>query len=127
MWLRLMGERIEKSVSNFVKIPQNSRQKKDNERKIKDLLSQGHSSGIIPLPTLKDKIPSMAADLRDLRLIPIDKIGTPKSLGMVEYVRVASLDSPFREMVSWAYLQIAGHPELPDRDFREWIKEILEG
>ena len=121
-----MKKGIGKSISNLVKVPKNSEQKKGNEKKIKNLLSQGHSNGIIPLPALKDKIPSMAADLRDLQLIPVEKIGTQESPGVVEYVSVASLDSPFREMVSWAYLQIAGRPGLPDRDFREWIKEILE-
>ena len=102
------------------------KKKERNEKKIGTLLSQGHSNGIIPLPPLKNIIPSMAANLRDLQLIQADVIGDSELADTVEYVRVASLDSPFREMVSWAYLQIAGRPGLPNRNFDKWIEEILE-
>lgn len=60
----------------------------------------------------------MAANLRKLELIAVDEI--------VDYERIASLDSPFREMVSWAYMQIAGRPGLPERDFDAWYKEICD-
>lgn len=123
---RPMEKGIKRSGTNLVKKPKDDTHTQNNQEKIKKFLSQGHSNGIIPLPTLKDKIPSMAADLRDLRLIPVDKIETPKSTGSVEYERVASLDSPFREMVSWAYLQIACRPGLPDRDLGRWTEELLE-
>ncbi len=102
------------------------KKRESDEKKMKTLLSQGHSNAIIPLPILQDLIPLMAADLRDLELIPVDKIGISDSSGMVEYIRVASLDSPFREMVAWAYIQIAGRPGLPNRNFDKWIEEILK-
>ena len=104
------------------------KKRKSDEKKMETLLSQGHLNGIIPLPTLKGLIPLMAANLRDLQLIPAETIAASDSMNTekYEYVRVASLDSPFREMVSWAYLQIAGRPGLPNRNFDEWIKEILE-
>lgn len=86
------------------------------KQKVKRFLSGGHSEGIIPLPELKGLIPPMAANLRKLELVPVDTIG--------DYERIASLDSPFREMVSWAYMQIAGRPGLPERDFDAWYDEV---
>ncbi|MYK60628.1 MAG: hypothetical protein F4034_01405 [Chloroflexi bacterium] len=64
----------------------------------------------------------MAADLRDLELIPVGAIGVEGE----EFLRVASVDSPFRELISWAYLQVAGRPGLPQRDLDGWIHDIIE-
>ena len=121
-----MKKGIEKSAINLVKTPTKKKERENNKKKMENLLSQGHLNGIIPLPTLKDLIPLMAANLRDLELVPADEIGTSDSPDTVEYIRVASLDSPFREIVSWAYIQIAGRPGLPNRDFDKWIEEVLE-
>ena len=66
----------------------------------------------------------MMADLRDLELIPLAKIDGIH--GGKEYARIASIDSPFREAVTWAYLQNAGRPGLPDRDLEAWCGEILD-
>lgn len=88
------------------------------KQKIRRFLSGGYSEGIIPLPELKGLIPSMAANLRELELVAVDEIAN--------YERIASLDSPFREMVSWAYMQIAGRPGLPERDFDAWCKEVCD-
>ena len=86
------------------------------------MLSQGYLASIIPVPALQDMIPSMMADLTDLELIPIsDVIRT----GNGHYHVVASMDSPFRELVSWAYLQSAGRPGLPDRDLDSWSHDIV--
>lgn len=96
------------------------------EKKLKDrlptgILSQGFLDGIIPLPQLEGRIPTMAANLKKLKLVPFSHIvaETP------EFIRVASIDSPFRELVSWAYLQTACRPGLPDRDFDAWRDEIV--
>lgn len=91
-----------------------------NSSRLRDrILTQGYSQNIIPFPKLSDRIPTMAANLKDLELIPF---GDVKHL----YCRVASVDSPFREMIAWAYLQTAGRPGLPDRDFESWTNEIVE-
>lgn len=100
--------------------------KKKNKSRIDSFLSQGHSNGIIPLPALKGRIPLMAANLRNLKLVPADTVMPPGLPEAAKYVRIASLDSPFREMVSWAYLQIAGRVGLPSRDIDGWIEEIFE-
>ena len=84
------------------------------------LLTAGHSQGILPLPGYRDVIPTMVADLRDLCLIPIEEIGDEAS-----YRRVASMNSPYRELVSWAYQQVACRPGLPNRDFEAWSRELL--
>jgi len=90
--------------------------------KIKSMmLRQGYCEGFVPLAGVKDHIPTMMADLRDLRLIPFRQIGAE---GRGGYVRIASLDSPFRELIAWAYMQSACRPGLPDRDYDAWWKEI---
>jgi hypothetical protein len=87
------------------------------DKMIERVLSQGHFQSIIPFPSLEGYIPHFAADLRKLALIPFEEIGD-------RYLRIASIDSPFRELVSWAYMQIACRPGLPDRDLDSWAKDI---
>ena len=86
------------------------------------LLSQGYFNSIVPFPSLPGKIPAMAADLRDLSLVPFPELMAPNP----KYFRLASIDSPFRESISWAYVQIAGRPGMPDRDLASWSREINE-
>ena len=63
----------------------------------------------------------MTAELKRLQLIDLKLIGENDEC---EYCRVASVDSPFREMITWAYLQVTGRPGLPDRDFDDWADHI---
>ena len=84
------------------------------------VLTQGYIEAVIPFPRLEDRIPTMAANLRDLEFIPIGDIGSDRP-----FLRIASIDSPFRELVAWAYLQTACRPGLPDRDFDSWRDEIV--
>ncbi|MEA2206382.1 MAG: hypothetical protein QOE77_3158 [Blastocatellia bacterium] len=87
------------------------------------ILTQGYSDAMLPLPRLEGRIPCMSANLKNLELLSFKEkvIGT----GEAKYIRIGSMDSPFRELVSWAYLQVAGRPGLPDRDFDKWTEEIL--
>ena len=82
-----------------------------------NILSQGFAQSVIPMPELSGVVPSMMVDLRDLELIPLERIICKDS---PSYRRVASTDSPFRELVSWAYIQTAGRPGMPDRDEVAW-------
>ncbi len=85
------------------------------------VLNTGYHRNHLPLPAVESCIPCMTADLREIELIPLqDVIGTDKC-----YERIASIDSPFREMVSWAYLQIACRPGLPDRNTEPWCEQIF--
>ena len=91
------------------------------ERLISSVLSRGYFETIMPFPALEGRIPAMAANLRDLKLIPLSDIGQEDEL----FRRMASLDSPFRELVSWAYVQVSGRPGVPDRDLAAWRDEIV--
>lgn len=91
-----------------------------------NLLSQGFSQSVIPMPGLPGVIPPMMANLRELELIRVKDIALRDIDGGIEarFRRIASTDSPYRELISWAYVQIAGRPGMPDRDFDAWSKEI---
>ena len=93
-----------------------------NPTTIRDrLLRNGYAQTVIPFPPLPDIVPAMAADLRDLELIPTDDVGENK-----RFQRKASVDSPFREMVAWAYMQTACRPGLPERDLDTWALAVRE-
>ena len=85
------------------------------------MLAPGYAGSIVPFPCLKNKIPTMAADMRDLELIEAEEVGPEKA-----FLQIASIDSPFRELVSWAYLQTACRPGVPDRKLETWRDEIIE-
>lgn len=90
------------------------------------LLSEPQQGGFIPLPSYWSILPSMAANLRELDLIPVEEIDAGEPTGK-KYKRIASVDSPFREFITWAYLQIIGRPGMPERDLDAWAGDILEG
>lgn len=91
------------------------------KEKLPTLLTTDQTGGYRFLPRFGSFIPTMAADMRDLELIPLSEIGTLES--EAKFVRLASIDSPFREQISWAYVQIAGRPGLPDRDAIQCVEE----
>ena len=89
--------------------------------RISSVLSRGYIEAIVPFPALQGRIPTLIVNLRELELIPLCDVGTEDKL----FLRIASLDSPFRELVSWAYVQVSGRPGLPGRDFASWRDEIV--
>ncbi len=102
---------------------------------IQEILTQGYINSVVPLPKLRGKIPNMFADMKDLELVPWENIsdeeksGTREDIGDKEnsatrYYRVASVDSPFREMISQVYQLVATRPGLPERNFESWAKEL---
>jgi len=88
-------------------------------------LTEPQQGGFIPLPAYEKKIPPMAADLRKLELIPLEDISAYGRTGKI-YERVASIDSPFREYISWAHMNIAARPGMPERDLKKWAEEIRD-
>lgn len=86
------------------------------------VLTQGHWSGYLPLPAFPGRIPLMVANLKDLEVIQFSAIQSTE--GESEYERVASIDSPFREQVAWAFLTTVARPGMPDRDLGPWANEI---
>lgn len=101
------------------------RKSRKSEKTIQDILRQGYINSVIPLPKLSGKIPNMFADMKDLELVPWENIGDKKE-SEKEYYRVASVDSPFREMISQVYQLVSTRPGLPERDFGSWAKELSD-
>ncbi|WP_339726832.1 hypothetical protein [uncultured Gimesia sp.] len=88
---------------------------------LKSSLSQAFIRNIVPFPKYGSHIPTMAADLRQLDLVEFSQINGDNAT----FQRVASIDSPFRELISWAYMQTACRPGLPDRNIHDWCEEIV--
>ncbi|MDP2916226.1 MAG: hypothetical protein Q8O91_12350 [Candidatus Aminicenantes bacterium] len=98
---------------------------KEQKRRLKTALTKEQCGGYIPLPGLPKIVPVMAVCLRELELIPIGTIGNAPGQD-VSYVRIASVDSPFRERIAWAYLQISGRPGIPECDLEAFIESIIK-
>ena len=67
----------------------------------------------------------MVANLKNLAVIRYDSIGGLDS-AQRNFERVASIDSPFREQVAWAFLTTVARPGMPERDLDLWAEEIVE-
>ena len=93
---------------------------KNSDRIQERILTPGYLQSIIPFPKLEGVIPTMAADLRELELVKFEDIVSNRN-----FTRVASIDSPFRELVAWAYMQISCRPGLPNRNTTAWADEII--
>ncbi len=96
--------------------------KKNPRGKLLPYLRQGHTPTCLALPALPNTFPSMAAQLKVLELVDVSDIGNGNDY---QYERIASMDSPFRETVAWAYVQVTGRPGLPDRECETWADEII--
>jgi len=109
-----------KQYLSIKKLSKDTPQEKFHED-LPKVLSNTSSERFIPLPGLKGFIPNMACDFKNLEMIAYDKIGEDK-----EYLKIASIDSPFREAIIWAYMQINCRPGLPDRNFDLWTQQIWQ-
>ncbi len=100
-----------------------------NEKKMRErlavLLTQEECGGYVALPALPGVFPVMAAGMRDLDFVQMSTVANAASEG-IQYVRIASVDSPFREKLAWTYLQIAARPGMPDCDSEEFITAIIK-
>lgn len=99
-----------------------------NIKSVMAKLNLGYNGNFVALPGFSNIIPFMTADLRKTQLIDLAKIAPDKSSisEESEYVRIASICSPFREQIVWAYMQISCRPGVPDRNTKLWAKEILK-
>ena len=100
-----------------------NKSKADLKKKLVPFLRKGYGTYCLPLPELPELLPPMTAELKKLQLIDLELVGENDGC---EYLRVASVDSPFREMITWAYIQVTGRPGLPERDFEDWGDRIYE-
>jgi CTP synthase len=92
----------------------------DGVKAIKSILSQGYYKEFIPLPELERVFDSMVANLKKLDLVPYEEIINGK------YRRIVSVDSPFREQMTWAFLHTGCRPGVPDRDTETWAKQYVK-
>ena len=97
-------------------------------KRLRSILTQGMEGEHLVIPEFRGRVPLMAANLKRLELVDWDEIdvsgdGDDDAEGPT-FARVASTDSPFREMVVWAYLSVAGRPGMPDTDVDRWVSDI---
>lgn len=90
-------------------------------------LNSGYNHTKVALPLLPNKIPYMTIDLRKLEQVRIGDISkSEKDIKQgCKYYRVASVSSPFREQIVWAYMINACRPGMPDRDMNTWAEGIM--
>lgn len=95
----------------------------EHRKKLLTELSKDQVAGLTVLPMFPAVLPLMAANLKKLSLIRYTDIAT-KNGETKPFSRIASVDSPFRERLAWAYLQVAGRPGVPDVD-REALADSI--
>jgi CheY-like chemotaxis protein len=105
-------------------LPAGTAQTKLKER-LPTLLNDLHKNGFMCLPELPGVFPVMTVNLRSLQLIEYDAISLSGTAAGAMFRRVASVDSPFRESLGWAFAQVAGRPALPDIDQDKTVETIV--
>lgn len=98
---------------------------KDADTVITKALTSGAFVGLLSLPSFPSRLPVMVANLKGLEVITWETVG-PADSTTHEFLRIASIDSPFREQVAWAYLTTAARPGMPDRDLKPWAEELVK-
>lgn len=117
-----------------IQLTAGEKMKKRERERVQSILTEGMADKFLPFPSLKGHIPVMVANLKRLELLEWDQIfpgqeneaegNTHGSDEKPMFERVASTDSPFREMVVWAYLRVTGRPGLPETDIEHWLDDI---
>jgi len=97
---------------------------------VRSIFTEGMVGHLLPIPEFRGHIPMMVANLGHLELIEWEQVELGPGEGdgsPVEgrFQRVASTDSPFREMAVWAYLRVTGRPGLPEIDINGWLENLL--
>ena len=100
-------------------------------KKLRPVLTEGIANGLLPIPKFEGHVPSMVANLRRLDLLKWDAVQAESGedrapAGDAGFERVASTDSPFRELVVWAYLRVTGRPGAPEFDVDGWLDAICK-
>lgn len=91
----------------------------------KNFCGDSHTDMVV-LPKLHGAWPTMVLDLKRLELMERAKVGLSDVDGAVtEFVRVASMDSPFRERVAWRFVATCGRPGLPEFDRASLEQDII--
>mgnify|MGYP001604817104 CR=1 FL=1 len=96
-----------------------------HREKLGSELTKDQVAGLTVLPMFPGLLPLMAANLKKLSLLPYTDIATKKDETKL-FTRITSVDSPFRERLAWAYLQVAGRPGVPDVDVEALAEAIAQ-
>lgn len=95
--------------------------------KIKKVLHDGINKQWVPLPSYKNVCPALTVDMKKLEIIPLNKVIMNKNDikdDNTYYLRMCSIDSPFREQIIWNYMQTSCRPGVPDRNVDNWAVDI---
>jgi|GEM_PF-1471933 len=100
---------------------------KDLPEKLGRRLKSDKLQHMCVIPQLQNVWPAMVANLKKLTLVAREEIALDESVvgGGTPFVRLASLDSPFRESLAWRYTQTTGRPGLPDLDEAVLERDII--
>ena len=104
--------------------------KERNVDKVSNSLNLGYNNqqfNLVALPGFSNILPYMTANLKIIELIDLSKIAlsVERISEETEYVRVVTIESPFREQIVWAHMQNSCRPGVPERNTKLWAKEIL--
>ena len=96
------------------------------KEKITEGLVRDEIQGLKLIPKLSNLWPTMVLDFKSLELVARTAIAlSPEAAnGESKFERIASMDSPFREALSWRFMQTAGRPGTPDTDRAALENEI---
>jgi|GEM_PF-1187397 CTP synthase len=96
----------------------------DFRKRLASHITQTQFAGYVLLPEYPSIMPPLAVNVRSLLQIPIGDISFKDTVPTNKFKRLLSIDSPFREQIVWAYLQIVGRPGLPETNTDQWLTDI---
>src|SRR5439155_12355425 len=99
--------------------------KQELPQKLGKRLRDDSRTDMVVLPALQDVWPAMVLDLKRLEIIQRSKVAlSDHNNASAICIRVASMDSPFRERVAWRYITTCGRPGLPELDHEALEKDV---
>lgn len=84
------------------------------------VLSAGCAREFVLLPAFLGLVPAMCADLKSVDLLEGYADTGGGVYAVAGYSRVVSIDSPFRERIAWAFMNVAVRPGVPGLDNERW-------
>jgi len=102
-----------------------------SKKKIEDFLRAGGKENELPLPAMENILPDMIVDMKRLGTVRLEDIAINANIyredpSGYKYVRICSIDSPFREQIVWTFLNNAGRVGVPERDYDAWAESVTQ-
>ena len=88
------------------------------KEELKTILNAGFFNEYFPLPKIDGVLPDVVVNMKNLALIHKDELSS-------KYVKVASLNTPYKERLVWAYMQTACRPGVPDLSVEAWANNLV--